>query len=311
MNRRLLAFSRNQVMESRPVDAVETIKGMTSILGRTLGEKIELVDSLPDSLPLTVLDTAQLESAILNLAINARDAMPDGGVFGVSAAVVDGAGEESPGMVRIRVWDNGTGMSEEVKERAIEPFFTTKEVGQGSGLGLSMVYGFAEQYGGKIKISSEPGGGTTVDILLPITEARDGSLSEAAADQRASPANENQTILVVEDQEDVRDIVVTNLELLGYKVLVAESGKEALGLIEAHDDIDLLLCDMVMPGMNGEEVAAAARAMNPGLRCLFMSGFPEKRSSGRQPSSTDIGILRKPFTRAVLAKSIQECLGGS
>ena len=311
LNRRLLAFSRNQVTESRPVDAVKTIKGMTNILKRTLGEKIEHVEALPDSLPPTVLDTAQLESAILNLAINARDAMPDGGVFGVGASAVDAAGQESPGMVRIRVWDTGTGMSPEVKERAMEPFFTTKEVGQGSGLGLSMVYGFAEQYGGEIRISSEPGGGTTVDILLPITEAGDSVLSEATADQRISPANGNQTVLVVEDQKDVRDIVVTNLEILGYRVLIAEGGKEALSLIEAHDEIDLILCDMVMPGMNGEEIVAVARAMNPGLRCLFMSGFPEKRASGRQSSATDIGILHKPFTRAALAKTIRECLGES
>ena len=308
LNRRLLAFSRNQIMESRSVDAVGIIKGMTNILERTLGEKIELTDSLPDSLPQTVLDPAQLESAILNLAINARDAMPEGGVFGVGAAVV-AAGGEGGGMVRIRVWDTGTGMSEEVKERAMEPFFTTKEVGQGSGLGLSMVYGFAEQFGGSMKISSELGGGTVVDILLPITEDQDGVSGAVAAPQAIKAANGTQTILVVEDQRDVRDVVVTNLEVLGYRVLVAEGGKDALGLIEAHDDIDLLLCDMVMPGMSGEEIAAAARAMVPGLRCLFMSGFPEKRASGRQRPSTNISILRKPFTRAVLAKTIQECLG--
>jgi PAS domain S-box-containing protein len=311
LNQRLLAFSRGQSMESEPVDVVGIIAGMGGLLERALGEKIEFVTSLPDSLPKSLLDTTQLESTILNMAINARDAMPDGGVFGVTVSLADQAGPSGSQMISIRAWDTGTGMTEEVRERAMEPFFTTKEVGQGSGLGLSMVYGFAEQSGGEMKITSELGGGTMVEILLPAMVGQDSKNEEAAASQDILPEDQDSTILVVEDQLEVREIVVTNLESLGYRVLVAADGRDALNILEAQNNIDLLLSDMVMPGMNGKEIAAAARAMIPGLRCLFMSGFPEKGTDGRFSSATDIRILRKPFTKKVLAKTIQECLGKS
>lgn len=309
LNRRLLAFSRGQVVESRPVYAGEVVEGMKDLLERALGEKIELVTDITGGLPQTVLDTAQLESAILNLAINARDAMLDGGIFGIQVFLADVPGPRGRDMVSIRAWDTGAGMTDDVKERAMEPFFTTKDVGHGSGLGLSMVYGFAEQSGGEMNIISEFGGGTIVEILLPVMEASERNSGVARTGDDMSPKDQGGTILVVEDQLEVREIVVANLESLGYRVLVAEDGKHALGILEAQDDIDLLLSDMVMPGMNGDEIVLAAREMNPGLRCLFMSGFPERRATRRKSSPTDIRILRKPFTKAMLAQTVQESLG--
>lgn len=308
LNRRLLAFSRNQVLESRPVDIRDVIESMADLLERALGEQIELVTDLPEELPKTLLDPAQLESAILNLAINARDAMPNGGVVGIKGSVVAAQQEGGEDMVCITFWDTGDGMTEEVMERAMEPFFTTKEVGQGSGLGLSMVYAFTEQSGGEMKISSEPDGGTIITLFLPaeVDHAWDKRTADAAPVTPA--ANGSHTILVVEDQLEVREIVVANLQSLGYGVRVAEDGRGALDQLEANDDIDLLLSDMVMPGMSGEDIVNAARTLNPDLRCVFMSGFAERGTEGFQSPSTEIRILRKPFTRAVLARTLQECL---
>jgi signal transduction histidine kinase/ActR/RegA family two-component response regulator len=315
LTQRLLAFSRRQPLRPRTVDLDGLVAGMSDLLARTLGETIE-VDIVPgcDVRPATA-DAGQVESALLNLAINAQHAMPSGGKLIIETTNVEFDAEYaatnlevSPGdYVLLAVSDTGTGMAPEVLEHAFEPFFTTKDVGEGSGLGLSMVYGFAKQSGGHVTIYSEQGRGTTVKLYLPQAEPsaeRDGE----ALDRRA-PQGRGERILVLEDDPDVRGLAVSLLEALGYWVLEAQDGAEALAVLEQAGRIDLLLSDVVLPGgMSGPDLATQARRLDPSLKVLFMSGYREK-AAHRNGSLGVVGeVLTKPFRKHDLAARVRAAL---
>jgi CheY-like chemotaxis protein len=283
-----------------------------------LGESIALHSELPAAPVLAVADRAQVESALVNLALNARDAMPGGGTFTVAIdagafSVAAGAGTETTprACARMRVSDTGTGMSAAVKERAFEPFFTTKEVGKGTGLGLSMVFGFAKQSGGHAELESAPGRGTTVTISLPLAKAevKDEVSPEAPAAPEAQSVAGSATILVVEDDPLVRAQVAMSIRSLGYEVIEVADGPAALQEIEGERRIDLLFTDIVMPGgMNGRELAAKASAARPGLRVLFTSGYSDNVfiRDGRREAGPR--LLGKPYRRPDLARMVREVL---
>jgi CheY-like chemotaxis protein len=289
---------------------------MQRILRRTLSEDIEIRLALADELWPAFADPTQLESAILNLAINARDAMPDGGSLTVSTANIaldepyrDRHLEVRPGnYVLIAVTDTGEGMAPDVVERAFEPFFTTKEVGKGSGLGLSMVYGFIKQSNGHVTIYSEPGLGTTVRLYLPATPvvAESGIASRAA---REEARHGRETVLVAEDDPFVRAYVVASLEELGYRTIAADDGREALKRLTQGLEADILFTDIVMPGgMNGWELAEQAQKVRPGLKVLFTSGYALESLVARGRIQPDVAILNKPYRKADLARLLRDVL---
>lgn len=285
LSQRLLAFARRQQLETVTIDVNELLEGMEDMLIRTLGENIELEVHRARALPLIRTDLSQLENAILNLAVNARDAMPGGGQLTIEASHVtltqryaDTHFEVEPGeYVLIAVTDTGEGMPPDVLDRAFEPFFTTKETGKGTGLGLSSVFGFAKQSGGQATIYSEPGIGTTVKLYFPVErEAGEAGVADTgAASQR--PTGGDETILVVDDNAPALQTTVDALESFGYSVLTAEDGPSALRILADHPEVDLLLTDVVMPGgLNGIELAREAQANRPDLRVLFTSGYAEE-----------------------------------
>jgi signal transduction histidine kinase len=308
MTQQLLAFARRSTLHAKTVDLGATIANMQNFLRRTLGDAVTIeFDISPELWPCRV-DPVQFEAAILNVAINARDAMPGGGRLRMELNNVQATGAEgvAPGpYVRIRLADDGVGMDHEVAERAFEPFFTTKEIGRGSGLGLSQVYGFVSQSGGDVKIVSAPGEGTTVSLYLPRTD-------NPADDQDPGSVNGAQpvgveTILIVEDDEQVRDVAIAMIEDLGYKVLVARDGVEALRLLQCGKPIDLLFSDILMPnGINGFALATQARAIRAGLKILLTSGYPARGDAEvRRP---DFPIIEKPYRRDKLALMLRTAL---
>nr|WP_259259692.1 PAS domain-containing protein [Stenotrophomonas rhizophila] len=312
VTQRLLAFSRRQPLKNMPVDLNEQLRGMQDMLQRSLGELVQ-IDMLhgPD-LWCVEIDPSQLEASVLNLAVNARDAMPEGGRLTLEVDNIhldDDYTAQHPDVpagqyVMVRVRDTGQGMSADVMARVFEPFFTTKEVGRGTGLGLSMVYGFAKQSGGHVLLDSTAGVGTTFTLLFPRSAA---ALPTARlGDEQALNGYEAQaetTVLVAEDNDDVRAYTVETLRQLGYRVLEAHDGPSALRLLERNEaHVDLLFSDIVMPGMSGWALAKQALGQKPDLRVLFTSGYPrdiEASGGGR-----NITILPKPFTRTDLARSI-------
>ena len=313
---RLLAFARRQPLSPEPVDANRLVSGMSELLRRTLGEQVSVETVLAGGLWQTTIDTSQLENSLLNLAVNARDAMPDGGRITIETGntSLDDAyaarnSEVTPGQyVLIAVTDNGPGMPPEVIERAFEPFFTTKPVGKGTGLGLSQVYGFVKQSKGHIKIYSEPGQGTSVKIYLPRTRAE---ASEAKAAEAAAPTpavREGAIILVVEDDEHVRNMTVAMLRDIGYVVVHAAKPAEALEKIRTLPRIDLLFTDVVMPEMNGRQLADKALAMRPGLRVMFATGYTQNAivHNGILDPGTD--LLVKPFSLEQVSAKIAQAL---
>jgi signal transduction histidine kinase/CheY-like chemotaxis protein len=312
---RLLAFSRRQPAAPSVIDLGERLDSLQKLLRRTLSEQVAIRVRWPDDLWPALLDPADLESAILNLAINAQDAMPAGGTLSIEAANLSldqpraaARGMERPGdYVLITVGDSGTGMPAEVLQRAFDAFFTTKEPGKGTGLGLSMVQGFARQSGGQVTIASTPGAGTTVSLLLPRAAPVD---SAAPAAGEAGVTGGNEAILLVEDNELVRTHAETTLSGLGYRVATAGDGAAALGAIEGGFRPDLLVTDVVLPGaMTGRDVAEAAQRKLPGLRVLFISGYAGNvlMENGRLPPGVD--LLGKPFRRSELAQRIRAQLG--
>ena len=313
LNRQLLTFSRQQVMEDKTTDVGEIVRGMTGLLKRTLGEDIEIETTVGARDCFSDLDPAQLESAILNLAINARDAMPQGGKLRIEVAIsLPGDYVSAPDieeeMVRISVSDTGTGMTEEVKGRALEPFFTTKAVGAGSGLGLSMVHGFVTQAGGELEINSEVEKGTTIHMMLPMAVAVENMSDTYTGSEWPRSAN-REVVLVVEDHREVRDVVVTYLGDLGYQVLEAEDGKRAIKILESFSSIDLILSDLVLPGgMRGEEVVEQAKIVLPDVKALYMSGNPFRSADSFGLDGRQISLLRKPFSKAALAQAVRACL---
>jgi CheY-like chemotaxis protein len=311
----LLSFSRSQPLDPRPVNVNRLITGLSELLNRTLGEKVSIETVGSAGLWQTEVDTPELESSILNLAINARDAMPDGGKLTIETgnAFLDerycGAFDDlKPGQyVMISVTDTGCGMPREIVDKATEPFFTTKPTGQGTGLGLSQVYGFVKQSGGHMRIYSEPGEGTAVKIYLPRCVASSREL--AASDALQGPQEgSGETILVVEDDADVRAYVVEALSGVGYRVLEAIDAETALTVLASNEPIKLMLTDVVMPGMNGRALADAVRQSHPGVKTLFMTGY--SRNAIMHQGRLDPGVLliQKPFSQASLASRIRTIL---
>lgn len=312
---RLLAFSRKQVLEPKVLDVAQLIQGMDGLLRRMLPESIRVEISRSCGLWSIEADASQLESALLNLAVNARDAMPEGGSLTIEIAntVLDGeyvAKEQdvTPGQyVVIVVTDTGCGMPPDVLARAFEPFFTTKDVGKGSGLGLSMVFGFVKQSGGHIRVYSEINEGTAIKMYFPRSSREQDVIDPVSSRQRLAGGTE--TILVVEDDSAVREYVTTQLQGLGYRVLEASAGAMALDVISKTPEIDLLFTDVVMPGgMGGRALADAARNLRPDLKVLFTSGYTENSIVHHGRLDPGVKLLSKPYRREQLATKIREAL---
>ena len=317
LTQRLLAFSRRQPLEPKPTDVNRLLPGMSELLHRTLGETIEVEAVLPPRVWLVETDPNQLENAILNLALNARDAMPGGGKLTIETQnthLDESYAAQNPGVIAgqyvvICISDTGVGMDADTATRAVEPFFTTKEVGRGTGLGLSMVYGFIKQSGGHLKIYSEPGEGTTVKIYLPrlvgeVAVHEEGQLPVAPA------GSEQETILVCEDDEDVRAYSAEVLRELGYVVLEAADGPAALSLLRNADTkVDLLFTDVVLPnGMSGAVLAKEAASLRPGLKTLFTTGYARNAIVHHGRLDAGVQLITKPFSFADLAGRIRDIL---
>jgi signal transduction histidine kinase len=314
--RQLLAFSRRQALSPKPFDLGALVTSTRALLSRTLGEHIEVAMQLAPDLWPAMADATQVESAIANLAINARDAMPDGGHLTLETAnahlderYAEANPDAQPGdYVMLAVSDTGTGIPPELLNRVFEPFFTTKEQGKGSGLGLSMVYGFAKQSRGHVRIYSEVGHGTTVRLYLPrATEEKPAAAPSAPVE--ADGDRIDAAILVVEDNADVRRIVCRLLRDFGCTVIEAGSGQAALDILHSDSKIDLVFSDVVMPGgMSGSELVHAARRLRPGIRTLLTTGFAEA-SLRNQPQFADAGeIISKPYRRQDLARKLKNIL---
>ena len=314
LTRSLLAFARKQPLRPREIDIAEQVTGMKQLLRRTLGEHIESSFTFAPDLWLASVDPGQLATAVLNLVLNARDAMPDGGKLMVEVrnaslgeSDLDVNGEPRPGdYVMLSVKDTGSGMSSEVLERAFEPFFTTKEVGKGTGLGLSMVYGFAQQSGGMVQMQSEPGQGSVVRLFFPRLATAPNE--EPLPAEHVTAPDGHETILVVEDDDMVRAYVENELKALGYRVITTSNGPAALDVLRQTGDIQLLFTDVVMPGgMFGPELAKQAILLRPGLKVLFTSGYSQ--NPVRAPDGIgDARILTKPFRRKDLAAMLRAAL---
>jgi two-component system, NtrC family, sensor kinase len=316
LTKRLLAFSRQQPLNPALLDVNRVLNGLSDFLRRALGEDISLEIVGGGGIWPVEADAAELEAAILNLAVNARDAMPEGGKLTIEAG--NSYLDESycrrhvdvrPGQyVQIAVTDTGQGMAKGVIERAFEPFFTTKESGQGTGLGLSQVYGFVKQSGGHVKIYSEAGEGTTVKIYLPRFFGKASAVEQTAGTPSRSRSAE--IVLVVEDDEDVRTYVVETLDALGYQVLEAGEAESALRLLDEHSGVQLLLTDVVMPGLNGRKLGQEAKLRRPDLKILYMTGY--SRNAIVHQGRLDIGVdlLQKPITSDQLAAAVRTALDG-
>ncbi len=321
LTRRLLVFSRRQDLEPAVIDCNHLIEGMRVLLRRTLRENVEIRTAFEEHLIMAYADPAQLESAILNLALNSQDAMPSGGILTIATqnALIDERYQDEHPEVStgayalVAVTDDGAGMTPEVRDRAFEPFFTTKDVGKGSGLGLSMVYGFIKQSNGHVSIYSEPYLGTTVRLYLPAAKKPASQTStEEEAESEAVP-NGYETVLVVEDDSFVRGYAVGTLESLGYRVITAADGREALArLTQRSDGIDVLFSDIVMPGgLSGWELAQQAQQQRPGLKVLLTSGYPLDTMTGNLRPSSRLAILHKPYRKPELARRLREVLDAS
>jgi len=316
LTRRLLAFSRRQALDAKPTDIGKLVVGMSDMLRRTLGEAIAIEAVNAADLWRVSVDANQLESALLNLAVNARDAMPAGGKLTIETAncsldeayVARFEGLEPGCYVMIAVSDTGTGMTKEVVERAFEPFFTTKEIGHGTGLGLSQVYGLIKQSGGHVRVYSEVGEGTTVKLYLPRLAAE--ASDDERAEHRPVPASRaGEVILVVEDDESVRAATHDMLRELGYRVITAVDGASALRLVSERPEIRLLFTDVGLPGgMNGRQLADAARTTRPELPVLFTTGYARNAIVHHGRLDPGIHLLSKPFTYAELADKLSRLL---
>jgi PAS domain S-box-containing protein len=314
LTHQLLAFARREVVQPRALNVNSVVAELEPLLRRTLGEHIEFETIRADGLWAVLMDPGQLEQVLTNLAVNGRDAMRQGGklVIDTHNIVVDEAyAMGRPGLkpgryVRLRVSDTGTGMDKETLLRVFEPFFTTKPKGEGTGLGLATVHGIINQSGGYISIYSEPGLGTRVQALLPATEQSPMAIELPAKPQ---PTTASETVLVVEDAEDLREVVDRILSRNGYHVIVASNGVEAIMAAHAHGaHIDLLLTDVVMPQMQGKELAERMAKIQPGIRVLFMSGYAQPTLGASGTLDKGVALLEKPFTEPVLLARVREVL---
>lgn len=319
LTQRLLAFSRQQPLQAQSIHMATLVDGMSELLTRTLGATIEIETVAGPGLWNASADPGQVENALLNLAINARDAMPDGGRLMIECANAhldeDYVAQEPEAVagdyVALSVSDSGVGMSADVKAHAFEPFFTTKDVGQGSGLGLSMVYGFAKQSGGHVSIYSEEDRGTTVRLYLPRAGADRATANrdDENSDENGVPRGKNELILVIEDDPDVRILAVAMLKGLGYRVIDVPDAAAAQMILRRDGNVDLVLSDVVLPGgTSGPDFANLARTLDPDLKVIFMSGYPAEAAKRNGFLGSDKVLLNKPFQRRQLAKSIRDAL---
>ena len=314
LTRQLLAFSRKQPMEVQLLDLNEVVRGTSKMLGRLIGEDIDLQTSLKSGIHQVRADSSQIEQILLNLAVNARDAMPNGGVLRIETDQADGTDpmskrhgrKKSSSYVVLTVTDTGSGMGPEVLEQIFDPFFTTKEQGRGTGLGLSTVYGIVEQSGGYISVSSEPGQGTSFRVYLPATSE---GPSEPSSPEKGSSPSGRETILLVEDDRAVRRLIRRSLSSLGYHVLSAGNGEEGLREFKAQpESIDLVLTDVVMPGMSGKEMTNRISALRPQTKVLYMSGYAENVIAHNGVLDEGVQFLPKPFTLANLQSKVRGIL---
>jgi signal transduction histidine kinase/ActR/RegA family two-component response regulator len=311
LTKRLLAFSRMQPLRPKSIDVNDCVRDMLLILQRALGEDIHIDTRLASNLWRAFIDQPQLESALLHLAVNSRDAMAGGGRLCIQtsnvqldAIVAEGDTEVIPGQyVLVSVTDTGSGMSAEVMRRAFDPFFTTKQPGQGTGLGLSQVHGFIKQSHGHVQLESEPGKGTTVKIYLPRASAQQDA--EVFIDSMLYAPRTSKKVLVVEDDDNVRQFVVACLDELGYSAIPAESADKAQQQLASHPDVHLLLTDVIMPGKNGKELADSVRPFYPKLRVVYMSGYPRDALMHNGMLDADVRLLTKPFSVQELAQELK------
>jgi CheY-like chemotaxis protein len=314
LTKQMLAFARQQPLAPKLAYLPATLEATGQLLRRTLGENITLDVKVPGDIWPVRIDVTQLDSAIVNLSVNARDAMPNGGRLIIEAGNVT-LGPESPELnpeaipgdyVTIAVSDTGTGMPKEIIARVFDPFFTTKGA-KGTGLGLSMVHGFVKQSGGHTRIYSEQGHGTTIQIYLP--RAREGGDAKAAEVAAPQILLGTEVILVVEDNKGMRDIVVRQLQSLGYRPVAAHDGVQALEMLRAGAEVDLLFTDMVMPGgVDGKALAEAARQLRPGLKVLFTSGFTPAAASAALAGDFNRNLLNKPYQKEELALRVRTAI---
>ena len=315
LTRQLLAFGRRQVLERQSLDLNEVVSELDKLLRRLIGTDIELVTVLAPALGCVEADRSQLEQVIVNLALNARDAMPDGGKLVLETQNLTLEGpllDQSPSLepgdyVTLSVRDTGVGIDADTQARMFEPFFTTKDVGRGTGLGLSTVYGIVEQSGGRVYVYSEPGLGTTFKIHLPQSDLPAPADDERPAEPTSFAGTE--TILLVEDEETLRQLAARTLRSQGYTVLEAHYASEALELWQAYrDEIDLVVTDVVMPGLSGVELAERIAAEDSGMRIVLMSGYADPGAGERVPESNRAGFLEKPFTPNSLLRTVREAV---
>ena len=318
LTRRLLSFSRQQLIDPKPIDLNRLVVDSGNILRRLMGEDVEIVIVPGDSLAWVNADAGQMSQVLLNLAVNARYAMPDGGKFIIETSNVELTASDAekhhgvtPGRyVLLAVTDTGLGMDEETQRHVFEPFFTTKEVGKGTGLGLSIVYGIVKQNGGSIEVDTQPGQGTTFKISLPQVEKTQPG--EEVIEPVAPAFHGSGTILLVEDEEEVRNLAAKVLSSYGYQVLRGSHGREALSLAERHPEpIDLLLTDVIMPGMTGQELAERIKPLRPEMKVLYMSGYSGNVIARHGVLGPGVAYLAKPFTESALAGKVREVLGAS
>ncbi len=320
LTHRLLAFSRQQALDPKPTALADLVNGMLEILRRTLGEHVEIETSSVDNLWLVSIDRNQLENTVLNLAVNARDAMPQGGKLTIQTANVDRAAALAPTRdwlkpgqhVRLTVRDTGTGMAKDVIDKAFDPFFTTKGVGQGTGLGLSQVYGFVKQSGGQIEIDSTVGEGTTINIYLPrLTGAADRGSAMLPAPAAVDVAPPGQAVLVVEDEDVVRAFSTEALREMGLTVVEAADGASALAALDHHADICMLFADLGLPGgLNGRQLADEVRRRRPEIKVLLTTGYTRNTVIHEGRLDEGVNLLSKPFTYETLAARVKEILAG-
>jgi PAS domain S-box-containing protein len=315
LTHRLLAFSRRQTLAPKPTDVKQLVSGMEELIGRTIGPQIELETVNAAGLWPSLIDPSQLENAILNLCINARDAMPEGGKITIETGnrwfdqrTAKERGVEPGQYISVCVSDTGTGMTPEVQARAFDPFFTTKPIGVGTGLGLSMIYGFARQSGGAVSIYSEPGEGSMVCVYLPRHLGHTDEADEQP-DLSTAPRGEGETVLVIDDEPTVRMLVSEVLGDLGYNAIEAEDGAAGLKVLNSPARVDLLVTDVGLPGgINGRQVADSARTVRPDLKVLFITGYAENAVLSHGHLDPGMHVMTKPFAMEVLATRIRELI---
>jgi PAS domain S-box-containing protein len=314
LTHQLLAFARREVVQPRVLNLNDLVAGLERLLVRTLGEHVELVTRLAPDLGPTLVDGGQIEQVLVNLAVNARDAMPTGGMLTLETAntrVDETYATDRPNLapgryVSLKISDTGVGIPKDVIERVFEPFFTTKPKGEGTGLGLATVYGIIAQAGGTTRIYSEPGMGTTLTVLLPITESSDDAVQLPAP---RSESGDGEVVLIVEDEAAMREVTRRMLERSGYQVLAAANGHEAVDMVTSRPgQVDVLLTDVVMPKMLGREVADRISAAVPRVRVVFMSGYTEGLLSAQGALEPGVNLIEKPFSKTALLTKLREVL---